>query len=168
MEGESINQFCSCSKYMRSLPIYWQNFRVHIQTTCEWCFNALTVQVPEPHQEILLRRCCCDPMSHSCRAKSWAALNANLHIEHKLQNTAKKKKKEKKYPLSEHVSLHLRVVLICRALLSILAPMSSMLFPLRSTFLRQVLLPRALTSMVPRERRRDSVRDRDCRAWRRV
>lgn len=62
--------------------------------------------------------------------------------------------------------LHLRVVLICRALLSILAPMSSILFPLRSTFLRQVLLPRALTSTVPRERRRDSVRDRDCRAWR--
>lgn len=63
--------------------------------------------------------------------------------------------------------LHLRVVLICRALLSILAPMSSMLFPLRSTFLRQVLLPRALTRMVPRERSRESVRDKDCRAWRR-
>lgn len=61
--------------------------------------------------------------------------------------------------------LHLRVVLICRALLSILAPMSSMLFPLRSTFLRQVLLPRALTRMVPRERSRESVSDSDCRAW---
>lgn len=61
---------------------------------------------------------------------------------------------------------HLSVVLICRALLNILAPMSSMLFPLKSTFLRQVLLPRALTSTVPRERRRESVRDRDCRAWR--
>lgn len=23
-----------------------------------------------PHREILLRRCCCDPMSHSCRARS--------------------------------------------------------------------------------------------------
>lgn len=68
---------------------------------------------------------------------------------------------ELKRPLS-----HLSVVLICRALLNILAPMSSMLFPLRSTFLRQVLLPRALTSTVPRERRRDSVTDRDCRACR--
>ena len=58
------------------------------------------------------------------------------------------------------------MVLICRALLNILAPMSSMLFPLRSTFLRQVLLPRALTSTVPRERRRDSLTDRDCRACR--
>lgn len=71
-----------------------------------------------------------------------------------------------KYPLSTFLFLHLSVVLICRALLSILAPMSSMLFPLRSTFLRQVLLPRALTSTVPRERRRESVRDRVCRAWR--
>lgn len=44
--------------------------------------------------------------------------------------------------------------------------MSSMLFPLRSTFLRQVLLPRALTRTVPRDRSLDSVRDRDCRAWR--
>lgn len=61
---------------------------------------------------------------------------------------------------------YLRVVLICSALLSIFAPMSSMLFPLRSTFLRQVLLPRALTSTVHRERRRDSVRDKDCRTWR--
>lgn len=61
---------------------------------------------------------------------------------------------------------HLRVVLICRALLNILAPMSSMLLPLRSTFLRQVLLPKALTSTVQRERRRDSVRVRVCRAWR--
>lgn len=61
---------------------------------------------------------------------------------------------------------HLSVVLICRALLNILAPMSSMLFPLRSTFLRQVLLPRALTSTVPLERRRESFRDRVCRAWR--
>lgn len=61
--------------------------------------------------------------------------------------------------------LYLSVVLICRALLSILAPMSSMLFPLRSTFLRQVLLPKALTSTVPLERRRESIRDRVCRAW---
>lgn len=68
--------------------------------------------------------------------------------------------------LASYSFCHLSVVLICRALLSILAPMSSILFPLRSTFLRQVLLPKALTSTVPRERRRASHRDRDCRPCR--
>lgn len=71
-------------------------------------------------------------------------------------------------PLSSVLSFspsHRSVVLICRALLSILAPMSSSPFPLRSTFLRQVLLPRAFTSTVPRERKRESPRDRDCRTY---
>lgn len=77
----------------------------------------------------------------------------------------KKHQRKRIAPPSPQHFLHLRVVLICRALLSILAPMSSMLFPLRSTFLRQVLLPKALTSTVPRERRRESDRDSDCRAW---
>lgn len=62
---------------------------------------------------------------------------------------------------------HLSVVLICRALLSILAPESSRRFPLKSTFRRQALEPRALTSTVPRWRSLESARERDCRAWRR-
>lgn len=59
---------------------------------------------------------------------------------------------------------YLSVVLICKALLSILAPLSSRPFPLRSTFFRQALLPRAFTSTVPRERSRESTRERLCRA----
>lgn len=86
LEGKSITLLKSIlySKRMSSFAIYQQNFSVHLQTTCGLCFNALTVQVPEPHLEILLRRCCFDPMSHFCRAKSWVALNANLHIKHML------------------------------------------------------------------------------------
>lgn len=99
-----------------------------------------------PAEEVLLR-------SHVTLLQGKAATftKRELHIEHQVALL----------PLPRH----LRVVLICRALLSILAPMSSMLFPLRSTFLRQVLLPRALTRMVPRERSRESVSDSDCRAW---
>lgn len=99
-----------------------------------------------PAEEVLLR-------SHVTLLQGKAATftKRELHIEHQVALL----------PLR----LHLRVVLICRALLSILAPMSSMLFPLRSTFLRHVLLPRALTRMVPRERSRESVSDSDCRAW---
>lgn len=63
---------------------------------------------------------------------------------------------------------HLIVVLICRALLSILAPESSRRLPLRSTFRRQALEPRALTSTMPRWRSLESARERDCRAWRRT
>lgn len=88
----SWNQYCSCSKYLRPHPIYWRDVRVQIEARCVWwCFNALTVQVPEPHLEILLRRCCCDPMSRSCRAKSWLTLKIKLRIEHKLHCKARTK-----------------------------------------------------------------------------
>ena len=58
---------------------------------------------------------------------------------------------------------HLREEFICRALDSILAPMSSMPLPLKSTFARQVLLPRALMRMLVRSFSRESATDRDCR-----
>ncbi len=60
---------------------------------------------------------------------------------------------------------YLSVVLICRALLSILAPVSSSPLPLKSTFFKQALLPRAFTSTVPLERSLESARDKLCRAW---
>lgn len=59
---------------------------------------------------------------------------------------------------------YLSVVLICRALLSILAPESSRRLPLRSTFRRQALEPRALTSTVPRWRSLESASESVCRA----
>lgn len=55
------------------------------------------------------------------------------------------------------------MLLICRALDSILAPMSSMQFPLRSTLVRQVLLPRALIRMLVRVFSRESATEKDCR-----
>lgn len=58
---------------------------------------------------------------------------------------------------------HLREEFICRALDSILAPMSSMPLPLKSTFARQVLLPRALMRMLVRSFSRESATDSDCR-----
>ena len=58
---------------------------------------------------------------------------------------------------------HLRDEFICRALESILAPMSSMPLPLRSTFARQVLLPRALMRMLVRSFSRESATDSDCK-----
>lgn len=67
---------------------------------------------------------------------------------------------------SSNFSTNLSVVLICRALLSILAPESSRRFPLRSTFLRQAFEPRALTRTVPRCRSLESANESDCRAWR--
>ena len=42
---------------------------------------------------------------------------------------------------------HLSLVLICRALASILAPMSPMAFPLMSSLVSEALLPRALRTM---------------------
>lgn len=95
--------------FLKSILFWLQTYKVssylltklqNIKNTRWWCFNALTVQVPGPHLEILLRRCCCDPMSHSCRAKSWVALNTNLHIENMLYC----KKKRKKCPLSTYFS----------------------------------------------------------------
>lgn len=61
------------------------------------------------------------------------------------------------------VGAHLREELICRALDSILAPMSSMPLPLRSTLARQVLLPRALMRMLVRSFSRESATDSDCK-----
>ena len=122
--------------------------------SCSYCSSARATS-RNPAAEVLLRSrlhsytekiTSCIEYKPSYRADTWVTLQED--------------------PPSLLSALHLSVVLICSALLSILAPMSSMLFPLRSTFLRQVLLPRALTSMVPRERRRESERDRDCRAWR--
>lgn len=63
------------------------------------------------------------------------------------------------------VRAHLREEFICRALDSILAPMSSMPLPLRSTLARQVLLPRALMRMLVRSFSRESATDSDCRDW---
>lgn len=61
--------------------------------------------------------------------------------------------------------LHLREELICRALDSILAPMSSMPLPLRSTLARQVLLPSALIRMLVRSFSLESATDSDCRDY---
>lgn len=58
---------------------------------------------------------------------------------------------------------HLREEFICRALDNILAPMSSMPLPLRSTLAKQVLLPRALMRMLVRSFSRESATDSDCR-----
>lgn len=57
------------------------------------------------------------------------------------------------------------MVLICRALASIFAPMSPMLFPLMSTLVREVLLPKALMMMVTSVLSFESARDKDCRGW---
>lgn len=54
---------------------------------------------------------------------------------------------------------HLSLVLICRALASILAPMSPMAFPLMSSLVRDVLLPRALRTMERSAFSLESVRD---------
>lgn len=61
---------------------------------------------------------------------------------------------------------HLREEFICSAFDSILAPMSSMPLPLRSTLARQVLLPRALMRMLVRSFNLESATDNDCRDWR--
>lgn len=63
----------------------------------------------------------------------------------------------------EPSGVHLREEFICRALDSILAPMSSMPLPLRSTLARHVLLPRALMRMLVRSFSRESATDSDCR-----
>lgn len=62
-------------------------------------------------------------------------------------------------------ALYLREEFICRALDSILAPMSSMPLPLRSTLARQVLLPRALMRMLVRSFSLESATDSDCRDY---
>lgn len=67
-------------------------------------------------------------------------------------------------PFTQTPNRYLSVVLICRALLSILAPESSRRLPLRSTFRRQALEPRALTSTVPRWRSLESASESVCRA----
>lgn len=61
---------------------------------------------------------------------------------------------------------YLSLVLICRALASILAPISPMPFPLMSTLVKEVLLPRALMMMVTSVLSFESARDRDCRGCR--
>lgn len=58
---------------------------------------------------------------------------------------------------------YLSLVLICSALASIFAPMSPMPFPLMSTLVREVLLPRALMMMVTPVLSFESARDKDCR-----
>lgn len=58
---------------------------------------------------------------------------------------------------------YLSLVLICSALASIFAPMSPMPFPLMSTVVREVLLPRALMMMVTSFLSFESARDKDCR-----
>ena len=58
---------------------------------------------------------------------------------------------------------YLSLVLICSALASIFAPMSPMPFPLMSTVVRDVLLPRALMMMVTSVLSFESARDKDCR-----
>lgn len=62
---------------------------------------------------------------------------------------------------------NLSLVLICRALASILAPMSPMAFPLMSNLVREVLLPRALSTMERSAFSLESASDRElsgCRA----
>lgn len=58
---------------------------------------------------------------------------------------------------------YLSFVLICRALASILAPVSPMALPLMSRATRLVLLPRALSRTLVPSLRRDSATDRDWR-----
>ena len=58
---------------------------------------------------------------------------------------------------------YLSFVLICRALASILAPVSPMALPLMSRAMRLVLLPRALSRTLVPSLRRDSATDRDWR-----
>lgn len=58
---------------------------------------------------------------------------------------------------------HLSLALICSALASIRAPMSPIPFPLMSTLVREVLLPRALMMMVTSVLSFESARDKDCR-----
>lgn len=50
--------------------IYWLHSKLRLLENA-WGWWFFTVQVPEPHPEIRLRRCCCDPMSRSCVAKRW-------------------------------------------------------------------------------------------------
>lgn len=60
---------------------------------------------------------------------------------------------------------YLSLVFICRAFASIFAPISPMAFPLISTFVREVLLPKALIMMVTSVFSLESARDNDCRGW---
>lgn len=62
---------------------------------------------------------------------------------------------------------YLSLVLICRALASILAPVSPMALPLMSRETRLVLLPRALSRTLVPSLRRDSATDSDWRGWKR-
>lgn len=55
--------------------------------------------------------------------------------------------------------------MICRALASILAPMSPMAFPLMSNLVSEELLPRAFRTMVRSLFSLESARDREVRGW---
>lgn len=68
-------------------------------------------------------------------------------------------------PQDQGSDAYLSLVLICSALASIFAPMSPMPFPLMSTLVREVLLPRALMMMVTSALSFESARDKDCRGY---
>lgn len=72
---------------------------------------------------------------------------------------------EEPSPQDQDSDAYLSLVLICRALASIFAPMSPMPFPLMSTLVREVLLPRALMMMVTSALSLESARDKDCRGY---
>lgn len=101
--------------------------------------------------------CSISPFKNVPSLSMWTQSSYHVLLANPLSSIGKAKKKKK--------SRHLSVVLICRALLSIFAPESSRKFPLRSTFRRQALEPRALTSTVPRWRSLESARESDCKAW---
>lgn len=71
------------------------------------------------------------------------------------------------HPRVSQSCCHLSLVLICRALASILAPVSPMALPLMSRETRLVLLPRALSRTLVPSLRRDSATDSDWRGWKR-
>lgn len=61
---------------------------------------------------------------------------------------------------------HLSLELICRALASILAPMSPIALPLMSSLVSVELLPSALRTMVRSLFSLESAREREVRGWR--